>query len=52
VGGLFDVLFFFVAPDYTLVMLIFFAIPLIVLTAVFIAFFKDTPISLITKNSP
>ena len=51
IGALVDVLFFFLLPNYVLVMLIFFALPVLVLIIVFMLFFKDTPISLITKNS-
>jgi hypothetical protein len=52
VGALYDVLWFYVLPDFKLVILIFFAIPVALLAGTFIMFFKDTPISLITKNPP
>ena len=51
IGALVDVLFFFILPNYVLVMLIFFALPVLILIIIFMLFFKDTPISLITKNS-
>jgi ABC-type sugar transport system permease subunit len=46
------VLWFYLFPNYRTVLLIFFAIPVAVLAVVFSLYFKDTPISLITKNSP
>jgi len=52
VGALYDVLWFYAIPNFRTVSLIFFGIPVIILTALFIIFFKDTPISLITKNPP
>ena len=52
VGALYDVLWFYVLPDFKLVILVFFAIPVALLAGIFIMFFKDTPISLITKNPP
>ena len=51
IGALVDVLFFFIFPNYELVMLVFFALPVLILIIIFVIFFRDTPISLITKNS-
>ena len=52
VGALTNVLWFYLVPNYKTVLLVFFGIPVIALAIIFIVYFKDTPISLITKNSP
>ena len=51
IGGLCDVLWFFLIPNFEVVMLVFYGLPMLVIAVVFIVFFKDTPISLITKHS-
>ena len=51
-GGLANVLFFYLVPNFQKVMLFFYGIPILAIIVVFIVFFKDTPISLITKNTP
>jgi hypothetical protein len=50
-GALVDVLWFYLIPNFEVVMLAFFALPVLILIVVFVLVFKDTPISLITKNS-
>lgn len=51
VGALTNVLWFLLIPNYEIVMLVFFGLPMLIIMVVFIVFFKDTPISMITKNS-
>ena len=51
IGALCDVLWFFLIPNYSIVMLIFFGIPILTIAVLFVVFFKDTPISIITKHS-
>ena len=46
------VFWFFIVPDFKWVVLYFYAIPLLIIAVVFIVFFQDTPISMITKNTP
>jgi len=52
VGALTNVLWFLMIPNYEIVMLVFFGLPMLIIMIIFIVFFKDTPISLITKNTP
>ena len=52
IGALFDVLWFFILPNFTIVLLVFFGIPILVIAILFIVFFRDTPLHLITKHSP
>jgi len=49
VGALFNVLWFFVLPNFEIVLLAFYGLPIVVTGVLFLLFFKDTPISLITK---
>lgn len=51
-GGLTNVLWFYLLPNFEIVLLVFFGGPTLVLTIIFAIFFKDTPISLITKHNP
>ena len=51
IGALVNVLWFYLIPNFEVVMLALFALPVLILIVIFIIFFKDTPISLITKNS-
>lgn len=51
IGALFNVLLYFLVPNFKIVLLFFFAIPLVAIGVIFLIFFKDTPISMITKNS-
>ena len=51
-GALLVVFWFFIIPDFKWVVLYFYAIPLLILAIIFITFFQDTPISMITKNTP
>ena len=51
IGALLDVLWFYLIPNFEVVLLALFALPVLILIIVFMIFFKDTPISLITKNS-
>ena len=52
VGGLLNVFMYFVSHNFEIVLLGFFGGSLIVITTLFIVFFKDTPNSLVTKNTP
>ena len=52
IGALFNVLLYFLIPNFKTVLIFFFAIPLVLIGIIFIIFFKDTPISMITKNTP
>ena len=52
IGALYDVLLFYIIPDYKVVLMYFFGIPILGLIVVFGLFLKDTPISLITKQTP
>ena len=52
VGGLLDVLMFFIAPNFEIILLGFFGISLLIVCLFFIFFFTDTPNSMITKNTP
>lgn len=46
------VFLFFLVPNFQLVVLFFYGIPLLILTLLFLFVFQDTPISLVTKNPP
>jgi MFS family permease len=50
-GALVNVLWFFLVPNFEIVLPCFFGVPVFFINVSFILFFKDTPISLITKNS-
>jgi hypothetical protein len=52
IGAVFDVLWFFLIPNYEKVLLFFYVVPVAAITIIFMYFFHDTPISLITKNPP
>ena len=52
VGGIFVVLCFFLVPDFKWVIFYFYGIPQLILAIIFIVFFQDTPISMITKSTP
>ena len=52
VGALTNVLEFYILPNYKSVVIFFFLIPMIILGLAFALFFKDTPISLLTKSTP
>ena len=49
IGALAVVLWFYIIPKFKDVLLYFYAIPLLALTLIFAFFFKDTPISMVTK---
>ena len=52
IGALFNVLLYYLVPNFKMVLIFFFAIPLLLIAIVFLILFKDTPISMITKNTP
>jgi MFS family permease len=49
VGALLNVLWFYVLPNFEIVLLAFYGLPLLIVGILFLLFFKDTPASLITK---
>lgn len=51
IGALFNVMLYYLMPDFKIVLIFFFSIPLVLIGIIFIIFFKDTPISMITKNT-
>ena len=51
IGALYDVGLFYIIPDYKVVLMYFFGIPIVGLIVIFGLFLKDTPISLITKKT-
>ena len=52
IGALFNVLLYYLVPNFKMVLIFFFAIPLLLIAVIFLILFKDTPISMITKNTP
>ena len=52
IGALFNVLLYYLVPNFKMVLIFFFAIPLLFIAIIFLILFKDTPISMITKNTP
>ena len=52
IGALFNVLLYYLVPNFKMVLIFFFAIPLLIIAIIFLILFKDTPISMITKNTP
>ena len=51
-GGLLNVLWFYIAPNFETVLIIFYLLPTILCIICFIFLFKDTPVTLISKRSP
>ena len=43
---------FFITPSYSMVMMVFFGLPILTIAVLFSVFFKDTPISILTKFTP
>lgn len=52
IGALFNVFLYYLVPNFKMVLIFFFAIPLLIIAIIFLILFKDTPISMITKNTP
>ena len=52
IGALYNVGLYFLVPNFKLVMLYFFSLPIVVIALTFMILFKDTPFSMITKNTP
>jgi hypothetical protein len=52
VGGLANVLWFYLLRDFQLVLLYCYLVPAVLATAALIFFVKDTPICMVTKGSP